>query len=169
MLLFTGLRRSDVILVGRQHVKNGTLSIRTQKTGVTVYIPVFQALMASFLATPTGDLTFLTNYRGEPFRNPDHFGEWFVRQVRAAGLAAGLSAHGLRKAGATIAADNGATVHELMAMYGWVRESQALVYTKEADRKRLARAAAERIANNQGRTQDKGAAFEPEKQTETKA
>jgi integrase len=29
------------------------------------------------------------------------------------------SAHGLRKAGATIAANNGATAHQLMAIFGW--------------------------------------------------
>ena len=29
------------------------------------------------------------------------------------------TAHGLRKAGATIAANNGATAHQLMAIFGW--------------------------------------------------
>ena len=54
----------------------------------------------------------------------------------------------------TIAAENGATVHELMAMFGWARSAMAEIYTKSADRARLARAAAERIANNSGRTRD---------------
>ncbi len=48
------------------------------------------------------------------------------------------SAHGLRKAGATIAADNGATAHELMAIFGWETLRQAEVDTRQADRKRLA-------------------------------
>ena len=48
------------------------------------------------------------------------------------------SAHGLRKAAATIAADNGATAHQLMAIFGWSNLKQAETYTKEADRRRLA-------------------------------
>jgi integrase len=48
------------------------------------------------------------------------------------------SAHGLRKAGATIAADNGATARELMAIFGWETLRQAEVDTRQADRKRLA-------------------------------
>lgn len=149
LLLFTGLRRSDAITVGRQHAKNGTLSLRTRKTGATVHIPIFQDLAVSIAATPTGDLTFLTNREGNPFPSPQAFGTWFIKQVRAAVPASnGLSAHGLRKAGATLAAENGATVHELMAMYGWTKMAQAEVYTREADKRRLARGAAERIANN---------------------
>jgi hypothetical protein len=45
-------------------------------------------------------------------------------------------------AGATRAADNGATIHQLMALYGWKTEKMALVYTRKADRKRLATSAA---------------------------
>jgi integrase len=48
------------------------------------------------------------------------------------------SAHGLRKAAATRAADNGATAHELMAIFGWKDIKEAEIYTRAADRKRLA-------------------------------
>jgi hypothetical protein len=40
----------------------------------------------------------------------------------------------LRKAGATIAAENGATAHQLMAIFGWDTLKQAQVYTKAANR-----------------------------------
>jgi hypothetical protein len=43
---------------------------------------------------------------------------------------ASSTAHGLRKAGATIAAENGATVHQLMAIYDWSTPNQAEVYTR---------------------------------------
>ncbi len=147
LLLFTGLRRADVILVGRQHVRNGVIALRTGKTGAQVHLPVFQELQASIDATATGDLVYLTNAKGKPFGKPQDFGMWFIRHCRAAGLP-DCTPHGLRKAGATIAANNGATVHELMAMFGWSRMSMAEVYTKQADRERLARGASERIANN---------------------
>lgn len=150
LLLFTGLRRGDVILVGRQHVRAGVISLRTGKTGAQLHLPIFAELQASIDATATGDMVFLTNAKGEAFANPQAFGTWFIRHCKAAGLPAGCTPHGLRKAGATIAANNGATTHELMAMFGWSRISMAEVYTKQADRARLARAASERIANNTG-------------------
>ena len=49
-------------------------------------------------------------------------------------------AHGLRKAGATIAAEAGASAHQLMAMFGWTKLEEAERYTRGADRKRSAAA-----------------------------
>ena len=48
------------------------------------------------------------------------------------------SAHGVRKIAATTCADNGATVHQLMAIFGWKTAQMAEHYTKEANRRRLA-------------------------------
>ena len=42
------------------------------------------------------------------------------------------SAHGLRKAGAVRAAENGATKHELMAIFGWRAVKEAERYTQAA-------------------------------------
>jgi integrase len=147
ILLFLGLRRSDAVVVGRQHMKDGVISLRTQKTGTWVYLPVFRQLQESIDATPTGDLAFLTTEKGKPFMSAASFGNWFAKQCKVAGLPDQCRAHGLRKAGATIAADEGATAHELMAMYGWSRLSMAEVYTKEADKRKLARGASERLSN----------------------
>ena len=47
------------------------------------------------------------------------------------------SAHGLRKAGATIAANNGATSRQLMAIFGWDTLKEAERYTRNADQQRL--------------------------------
>jgi hypothetical protein len=49
------------------------------------------------------------------------------------------TAHGLRKAGATIAANNGATATQIMAIFGWTDINQAELYTRNADQKKLAR------------------------------
>lgn len=147
ILLFLGLRRSDAVIVGRQHMKDALISFRTGKTGAWVYLPVFKQLMESIEATPTGDLAFLTTASGKPFSSGASFGNWFAKQCTLAGLPDVCRAHGLRKAGATIAADEGATAHELMAMYGWTRLAMAEIYTKEADKKRLAKSASERLAN----------------------
>ncbi len=46
--------------------------------------------------------------------------------------------HGLRKAGATRAAENGASIVELRAMFGWTSDQMPALYTKAADRARMA-------------------------------
>jgi integrase len=143
LALFTGLRRSDLFRVGRQHVRDGVISIQTQKTGAIAHIPVFANLRASLEAAPVGDLVFLVTERGTPFASAASWGNWFGKVCRAAGVPG--RAHGLRKAGATIAAEAGASAHELMAMFTWTRLSEAERYTAAADRKRLAAATAERI------------------------
>jgi hypothetical protein len=48
------------------------------------------------------------------------------------------SAHGLRKAAATVAAENGATEAELDAIFGWTDRRMASHCTKKANRKKLA-------------------------------
>jgi hypothetical protein len=48
------------------------------------------------------------------------------------------TAHGLRKAGAVAAAHNGATPHQLMAIFGWRTLEEAERYTKAAEQKRIA-------------------------------
>jgi integrase len=143
LALFTGLRRSDLFRVGRQHVRDGVISIQTQKTGTWAHIPIFANLRASIEAAPTGDLAFLTTTRGRPFTSAASFGNWFGDACAAAGVPG--RAHGLRKAGATIAAEAGASAHELMAMFTWTRLAEAERYTEAASRKRLAHATAERI------------------------
>ena len=145
LMLFTGLRRSDVFRLGRQHISANLISIKTEKTGETVHIPLFPALAEAIEAAPTGDLAFLVTVSGLPFSSAASFGNWFSAACRAAGVPG--RAHGLRKAGATIAAESGATAHELMAMFGWRKLDQAEVYTRAADRKRLAAVTAERINN----------------------
>ncbi len=60
------------------------------------------------------------------------------------------SAHGLRKLSATIWAERGATVNELMAMFGWLSPQMAALYTMAADRKRLSLNAHERLSGTPG-------------------
>jgi integrase len=145
LLLYTGLRRGDVVRVGKQHVRNGEIVIRTEKhhrgkSGAVVTIPILAPLAASIKAVKTGDLTFLVTQSGRAWVK-ESFGNWFREAARKAGCPG--SAHGMRKAGATRAAENGATVLQLMAMYGWRTAKMALHYTEAADRARLAREGAQ--------------------------
>jgi integrase len=145
LALFTGLRRGDLALVGRQHVRDGLISIRTEKTGAWVHVPIFSLLQASIDATPGADMAFLATASGKPFSSAASLGNWFAAACRAAKVPGRF--HGLRKAGATLAADNGATAHQLMAMYGWSNLKQAELYTRAAERQRLSAIAAGQIEN----------------------
>lgn len=143
IMLYTGLRRSDAIRFGRQHIKNGAMNIRAGKNHAEITIPILPPLARSIEATDTGDMVFLKNARGEPWKNIS-FGYWFRKRCDEAGLTH-CTAHGLRKAGATMAANNGASTFELTAMFGWSSVKMAEIYTRKADRVRLAERAANRL------------------------
>jgi integrase len=142
VLAYTGLRRGDAVQLGRQHVRDGVATIRTEKTGVTVTIPILPALAQTLAAGPTGELAFICGERGQPLTK-ESFGNLFREACRAAGVA--KSAHGLRKIGATRAANNGATVAELEAIFGWQGGGMAALYTRAADRVRLAKSAMSKL------------------------
>jgi integrase len=40
LLLYTAQRRGDVMRMGRQHIRDGVLTVKQQKTGITLAIPV---------------------------------------------------------------------------------------------------------------------------------
>jgi integrase len=137
LLLYTGQRRSDVVTLGRQHERNGVLRYRQRKTNQQMATPILPALRVVLDATPTTGLTYLQTQLGKPFTS-NGFGNAFREWCDAAGLPH-CSAHGLRKAGASFAAENGATEAQLKAIYGWETLTQASLYTKAARRERLAR------------------------------
>jgi len=143
IFLYTGLRRSDAVRLGRQHIREGVISIKAGKNCADIIIPLLPPLAASIAATEVGDLVFLKNRHGRPWAT-NSFGYWFADCCVEAGIMEGR-AHGLRKAGATIAANNGATPFELTAMYGWSSTKMAEVYTRKADKVRLAGRAANKL------------------------
>jgi integrase len=139
LLMYTGVRRSDVVRLGRQHVRNGWLRFKTVKTNVAVELPVLPALESSLKASVTGELAFLVGEQGKPF-TAAAFGKWFRRHCDAAGLPH-CSAHGIRKAAASRAAEHEATANQLMAMFGWLSLKEAERYTRAAQRSKMASAA----------------------------
>lgn len=147
---YTGLRRSDAIRLGPRHVAaDGTIAIRAQKNEIVSYSVMTPELMASINAAWKGGDTFLvTDQFRRPFANPESFGVWFWHQCRKAGL--NLSAHGIRKATATAAADAGATPYELMGMFGWTTPKTATIYTEKVNRKQAGQKAARMAAERNG-------------------
>ena len=143
LLLYTGQRRSDVVPMGRQHVTDGQIVVRQQKTGRTVWIPIHETLASIIAETPTSNLTFVVTEHGKPYTTGS-FGGWFRDQCRMAGLD-GCSAHGLRKAAARRLAEAGCSAHEIASITGHASLREIARYTEAADRRRLAVSAMAKI------------------------
>jgi integrase len=144
LLLYTGQRRSDVVRMGRQHIRDGVLQVQQVKTGAELMIPVHSTLVTIIAESTAGNMTFLTTQFGKPFTAPG-FGNWFREQCDAAGLPH-CSAHGLRKAAARRLAEAGCTEHEIASITGHASLREIVRYTKAADQKRLARAAMDKVS-----------------------
>jgi integrase len=133
--LYTGLRRGDAVRLGRQHVRDGVITLKTEKTGTEVTIPILPELAATLAAGPCGDLHLIVGASGKPFTK-ESFGNEFRKACRKAGIR-GKPFHGLRKLAATRLANAGATGHMLDAFFGWSGGRTAAIYTRGADRRRL--------------------------------
>jgi integrase len=144
--LYTAQRRGDAVRIGRQHIRDGVLTVRQQKTAVTLAIPVHPDLAAIIAATPIGHLTLLVTQTGKSYGGDD-FTDQFRSWCDAAGLPKHCKFHGLRKAALTRLADAGCSVHEIAAISGHKTLSEVERYTKAANQARLARAAMERMGN----------------------
>lgn len=130
---------SDVIRMGRQHIHNGVIAVRQQKTATPLQIPIRPELQQA-LSTAAGEhLTFLVNKNGKPY-TANGFGDWFRRRCDEAGLHH-CTAHGLRKAACTRLADLGCTTHQIAAISGHKSLSEVERYTKNANQAKLARQA----------------------------
>jgi integrase len=105
LLLYTGQRRSDVVCMGRQHIRDGRLSLVQKKTEAEVSIPVHPELGDIIGSSGNGHMTFLVTAQGKPFTAPG-FGNWF-REVCDRARLPQCSAHGLRKAAARRLAEAG--------------------------------------------------------------
>ena len=145
--LYTGQRRGDVLRMGRQHIRDGILSVKQQKTGVELRIPVHPDLRAIIDATPGDHLTFLTTRTGKPYAG-DNFSEQFRAWCKAARLSEECSFHGLRKAACRRLAEAGCSVNEIAAVSGHATLREVQRYTKAVDQERMARSALARQVND---------------------
>jgi integrase len=138
LLLYTAQRRSDVVKMGRQHIRDGVLTVKQQKTGVPLEIPVHPHLQAVLDATPSEHLTFLITATGKPYGG-NALSEQFRNWCDAAGLPQRCKPHGLRKAACRRLAEAGCSANEIMAISGHATMKKLVRYTKAADQARLAR------------------------------
>jgi integrase len=162
LFLLTGQRLSDVARIGRQHIRKAEhispvmrqahagrwLALRQHKNRnskpIDLVIPILPQLEAVLAGATLGDMAFLETEHKRPFTTKG-LGNWFEKRCLEAKVPG--RAHGLRKAGATIAAERGATAHQLMAIFGWKTLEQAEVYTQKARQQLLAGGAMNLITN----------------------
>ncbi|MCF8503280.1 MAG: site-specific integrase [Caulobacter sp.] len=140
LLLYTAQRRSDVVRMGRQHMQNGQIAVRQQKTGTALLIPVHPTLQSELDRLPRDQMVFLLTGFGKPF-SPAGFTNWFSECAKDAGLPPRSSPHGLRKAAARRLAEQGCSAHQIMSITGHKTLSEVAHYTAAADQERLARTA----------------------------
>ncbi len=141
VLLHTGLRRSDAVRLGWQHIVDDAFVISTKKSQeiVELHIPLHSDL-AFLFDLPRGRETFISTVYGSA-RSEKAFTNWLRQAAHAAGLPSNSSPHGLRKAACRRLAESGCTALEIMSITGHRDIKEIERYTKAAEMKRLSKAA----------------------------
>ena len=143
LALYTGQRAGDLVRMGKQHVRDGQISVVQQKTGTRVWITLHPDLLAILDATPS-DLLYLTSGLGKPYANTKTFGNAMNRWAKEAGLA-GCQLHGLRKSCARRLAEAGCSALEIMSITGHKSLAEVERYVRAASQKLMAETAIGKI------------------------
>lgn len=139
LLMAFGMRVSDLRLLHRRNLRNGTLSFETVKSQVLCELPVSADLERELRSEPS--MMLLLNEHGRPFASDKALSQRIAKWFRQADLV-NITAHSVRKWLATKKAEAGATEYEMMAWFGWNDPKEARPYIQAANRKKLAQRAA---------------------------
>jgi integrase len=137
LALYTSQRSADLIRIGRQHVRDGRISVKQQKTGTSLWIKLHPELKAVMDATPSDHLTLLVTQHDKPYASANSFGHRMRLWAKAAGLT-GCPLHGLRKSCLRRLAEAGCTAPEIMAVSGHKSLTEVERYIKGAEQQRMA-------------------------------
>lgn len=148
LALYTAQRRSDLAVMGPQHIEKGRIRVRQLKTGKTLLIPIHPRLAQSIAATPLGHLAFITSDRGAPYTK-ESLGNWFKDQREGLGLE-GYSLHGLRKAASRRMAEVGLSNQLIKSITGHVTDAEVSRYTQDAEQERMADLAMQSLSSKFG-------------------
>ncbi len=152
LLLYTGQRRSDVVTMSWDDVRDGTICVTPLKTkrtsGVKLWIPIHPALQEVLDAVDEDEGTILKTAFGQSFTS-NGFGSGFMAvKIDKAGLPKRCVTHGLRKAAARRLAEAGCTANEIAAITGHATLQEVSRYTKAAEQRKLAQSAMRRLSPN---------------------
>jgi integrase len=162
LLLYTGVRISDVVRLGRPmekvmmvdgqrvrclHFKATKGAERRERVGkeeIWATVPIVPEFAKALEAAPKDSLVYLLSEFGRPYASRS-FGnrmrKWCDEIVAEDGTRPmdGLSSHGMRKASAQWWVDNyQAENFKLKAIFGWLTDKEANHYTQGFDRQRAA-------------------------------
>jgi integrase len=160
LMLNIAARRGDAWELGPQHIKNGKLVWRPNKTkrstGKLLSIPILPEFAAALDAMPAmKDAAFLVTDYGRRFKSAAAFGNKFADWCRQAGLkpvkcddgkVRSYRAHGLRKAALMALVRARCDTWEIMAVSGHSTLSQVQVYIDEFNREQKAEDAMNKLA-----------------------
>lgn len=137
LLRYTGLRKSDIVRLGPQHIRKGRIHVKTQKTGKIIDLPLNRKLAEIIAATIViGATSFLVTKHGKQ-HTAKGFGSYIRQWCNEAGLP-DLSAHGVRHTVGCQLAEREASTAEIMAVLGHRDPRMAMHYTSQASQSRLA-------------------------------
>lgn len=137
LLLYTALRRSDMIRLGKQHRKGDRLKLYHGKNKSETDIPIIAPLAAALDALAHDHLTYLVTERGHPYASGNSFYNWFHRACVKAGIPH-CSPHGLRKAMSRRLAESGATTLQGRAVTGHKTDREFASYAEQAEKAGMA-------------------------------
>lgn len=124
-------------------------------------VPLLPELREILDASEIGGTTYLVTEFDTPYTIKG-LGNWFRRRCDDAGLEH-CSAHGIRKYGATRAAEMGASEYQLMGIFGWDDPKQAATYTRKARQRKLARASMHLLSSSSTNTKSEKVSHRPTK------
>jgi integrase len=160
LVLNTAARRGDAWQLGPQHIKDGKLCWRPNKTkrstGKMLAIKMLPECQAALDAMPPANssMAFLVNDYGRPFASAAAFGNKFADWCRQAGLkpvmcddgkVRNYRVHGLRKTSLMALVRARCDILEIMAVSGHSSLAQVQVYIDEFNREQKADAAIEKL------------------------
>ena len=120
-----------------------------------VSVPVHPKLREAVDCCPSGNLVYCFTELGIPFKSAKGFENFLSKAIAKAGLSKNCVPHGLRKAGAKMLAEAGATEYQLMSVMGWSNPAQAMKYIEAARRRKMATGAYDRLETEQNKDKEK--------------
>lgn len=142
LLIYTGLRRSDVVRLSRSHIQGDFIVINTKKSQelVELNIPIHPDFRAVLDGIGHDHERLIITQYGEA-RSEKAFTNWMIDAAKAAGLPPHRSPHGLRKAACRRLAEAGCSALEIMSITGHGNIKEIETYCAAVNKKRLAQAA----------------------------
>jgi integrase len=148
LLLFTGQRAGDVVRMRRSDISNGAIHVVQGKTGAELYVALHPALERALKAGPSDGVYLIGDKSGRPIQRA-RASYLIAAAAKQAGLPSHCVAHGLRKAALRRLAEHGSTSKQIAAVSGHRTLGEIERYTRQADQKRLAKAAIDQLPDKE--------------------